>query len=128
MHCSLPGFSVHGDSSGKNTGVGCHSTLQGIFLTQGLNPCLLDYRQILYHLSHCLIVDSNSFFFFFWRIYTSLWLRFLLDKNASLCCINIPGLNDLWSPSSALPTYVFNRLNSNTLCNILLFIKNRFLR
>ena len=25
---------------GKNTGVGCHFLLQGIFLTQGLNPCL----------------------------------------------------------------------------------------
>ena len=28
-------------SPGKNTGVGCHALLQGIFLTQGLNPCLL---------------------------------------------------------------------------------------
>ena len=37
---------------GKNTGVGCHSLLQGIFLTQGLNPGLLPCRQILYHLSH----------------------------------------------------------------------------
>ena len=29
------------DSSGKNTGVGCHALLQGIFWTQGLNPSLL---------------------------------------------------------------------------------------
>ena len=29
------------DSLGKNTGVGCHTLLQGIFLTHGLNPCLL---------------------------------------------------------------------------------------
>ena len=29
------------DSPGKNTGVGCHCLLQGIFLTRGLNPCLL---------------------------------------------------------------------------------------
>ena len=28
-------------SPGKNTGVGCHALLQGILLTQGLNPCLL---------------------------------------------------------------------------------------
>ncbi|KAM7244171.1 hypothetical protein CapIbe_004779, partial [Capra ibex] len=28
------------DSSGKNAGVGCHSLLQGIFPTQGLNPRL----------------------------------------------------------------------------------------
>ena len=37
--------------SGKNTGVGCHSLLQGIFPTQGLNLALLHYRQILYCLS-----------------------------------------------------------------------------
>ena len=41
MDCSLLGFSVHGDSPGKNTGVSCHTLLQGIFLTQGSNPCLL---------------------------------------------------------------------------------------
>ena len=40
------------DSPGKNTGVGCHSLLQGILLTQGLNPGLLHCRQIVYHLSH----------------------------------------------------------------------------
>ena len=35
------------DCPGKNTGVGCHALLQGIFPTQGLNP-----GQILYHVSH----------------------------------------------------------------------------
>ena len=45
MNCSPPGLSVHGDSPGKNTGGGCHTLLQGIFLTQGLNciscgPCI----------------------------------------------------------------------------------------
>ena len=29
------------DSPGKNTGVGCHFLLQGIFLTQGSDPRLL---------------------------------------------------------------------------------------
>ena len=43
---------VSKDSSGKNTGVGCHAFLQGIFPTQGLNPGPLHCRQILYHLSH----------------------------------------------------------------------------
>ena len=37
---------------GKNTGMGCHSFLQEIFLTQGLNPGLPHYRQTLYCLSH----------------------------------------------------------------------------
>ena len=43
------------DSPDKNTGVGCHALLKGIFLTQGLNPwllCLLHCRQILYLWSH----------------------------------------------------------------------------
>ena len=50
--CSLPGLSVLGDTPGKNTGVGCHFLLQGIFQTQGSNPGLLHCRQILYRLSH----------------------------------------------------------------------------
>ena len=29
------------DPPGKNIGMDCHALLQGIFLTQGLNPCLL---------------------------------------------------------------------------------------
>ena len=52
MDCSPPGSSVHRDSPGKNTGVGCQALLQGIFPTQGSNPGLLHCRQILYHLSH----------------------------------------------------------------------------
>ena len=32
--CSLPGSAVHGVSPGKNTGVGYHFLLQGIFLIQ----------------------------------------------------------------------------------------------
>ena len=35
MDCSPPGFSVPADSPGKNTGVGCHVLLRGIFPTQG---------------------------------------------------------------------------------------------
>ena len=52
MGCSPLGFSVHGNSPGKNTGVDCHALRQGIFPTQGSNPGLLHYGQILYHLSH----------------------------------------------------------------------------
>ena len=48
----LPGSSVHGDSPGKNIGVGCHSLLQRIFPTQGSNSGLPDCKQILYCLSH----------------------------------------------------------------------------
>ena len=40
MDCSLQGSPVHGDSTGKNTEMGCHALLQGTSLTQGLNLCL----------------------------------------------------------------------------------------
>ena len=52
MDCSPPSSSIHGDSPGKNTVVGCQALLQGIFPTQGSNPGLLHCTQILYHLSH----------------------------------------------------------------------------
>ena len=50
----------------KNIGVGCHSLLQGIFPTQGLNPSLLHCRWILYHLSHqgSLLVNNNRSSYF----------------------------------------------------------------
>ena len=40
------------DSPDKNTGVGNHPLLQGIFPNQGLNPGLPHCRQILYQLNH----------------------------------------------------------------------------
>ena len=53
MDCSPPGSSVHEDSPGNNTGVGCHALLQGVFPTQGLNePRAPQCRQILYRRSH----------------------------------------------------------------------------
>ena len=55
MDCSLPGYSVCGDSAGKNTEVGCHALpSRGLFLTQVLNLCLL-----------WLLRWQAGFFFFF---------------------------------------------------------------
>ena len=68
VDCSLPGSSVHGDSAAKNTGVGCHSLLQGIFSTQGSNPGLLHCWWILYHLS-----QQGSLTILEWVAYPSSW-------------------------------------------------------
>ena len=48
----LHGLHSPWNSPGKDTGVGSLSLLQGIFPTQGSNPCLLHCRQILYQVSH----------------------------------------------------------------------------
>ena len=76
MDCSSPGSSVQWNSPGKNTGVGSHSLLQGILLTQGLNSGLQHCGHILHHLSHqgwsqipstqmshslCLCLDAHCF-------------------------------------------------------------------
>ena len=52
MDWGLPRLLYPRDSPGKNTGVGCHSLLQGIFQTQGSNSGLLHSWLILYCLSH----------------------------------------------------------------------------
>ena len=49
MDCSPLGSSVRSISQARIPGVGCHFLLPGIFLTQGLNSCLLHCRCILYH-------------------------------------------------------------------------------
>ena len=60
MDCSPPGSSVHQDSPGKNTGVGCHTLLQGMFPTQGSNPGLWHCRRILYQLSYREAIRING--------------------------------------------------------------------
>ena len=50
VDCRPLGSSIHRDSPGNNTGVGCHYLLQGIFPMQGLNSCVSGIvREILYH-------------------------------------------------------------------------------
>ena len=71
VDCSPPDSSVHWILLGKNTGVGCHFLLQGIFQTQGSNLCLLHCRRILYCLRH-----QGSWFFIFQRkCLMHIWFR-----------------------------------------------------
>ena len=52
MDCSPPGSSVHKILQARILEWVCYLLLQGIFPTQGSNPGVLHYRQILYGLSH----------------------------------------------------------------------------
>ena len=58
MDCSPTGSSDQWDFPGKNTGVGCHFFLQGIFPTQGLNLCLLRLLHCRWILCHWAIRGS----------------------------------------------------------------------
>ena len=75
MDCSPPWNFL-----GKNTGVGCHSLIQGIFLSQGSNLGLPHCRQILYLLSR----QGNTFNISFAFIYLSGCVR-LRHMGALLC-------------------------------------------
>ena len=52
MHCSPPDSSVREIFPSKNTGVGSHFLLQGIFPTHGSNPHLLHWQADSLPLSH----------------------------------------------------------------------------
>ena len=52
MDCSQPGSSIHGILQARILEWVTISSSRGIFLTPGANLGLVDYRQILYHLSH----------------------------------------------------------------------------
>ena len=85
------------DSPGKNTGVGCHSLLQGIFPTQGLNPGLLHCRQIVYYLSHqgspyFYIKTYKAMFILVWPVHSYSWQCLLISRILNfdeIYCINI---------------------------------------
>ena len=101
MDCSPPGSSVF---LGKNTGVGCHFLLQGIFLTQESNQGLLHCRQILYQLSYqgssCGLL-FKALCFFLYRKYQNYHILFLLksfflsSNNQIKLCIYFPESSEI---------------------------------
>ena len=82
MDCSLPGSSVHGESPGKNTGVGCHVLPQRIFWTR--DRTCISYvscigRQVLYH--QCQLESSSI-----WAVLLKLNLNIFRGDKCSLVC------------------------------------------
>ena len=59
MCCKTPWTSLW-NSPGQNTGVGSLSLLQGIFPTQGLNPCLLHWQANSVSLCHLRMKEESE--------------------------------------------------------------------
>ena len=89
------------DFSGKNTRVGCHFLLQGIFPTQGSNPHPLHCRRILYPLSH---LETKQYKMYFnlkidmfncrvWLLNCQTWLK-MAFKFAKTYRSNCPALKN----------------------------------
>ena len=114
MDYSSPSSSVHGDSPGKNTGVGCHALLQGIFPTQGLKLHLLRLlhcRRILYH---CATREAHLFYTL---VYNPMSLNCVAQIGPALAIVRALS-SSLWSfdklPSIPVPgcsiTFYFRAL------------------
>ena len=92
------------DFPGKNTIVGCHFLLRGIFLTQGCVSCI--GRQILYRLSH----KGSLQMFPLWVI-TKYWVLFPVLYNRSLLFMysNMSLLipNSEFIPPSSAPQHYY---------------------
>ena len=110
MDCSLPGASVHGDSPDKNTRVGCHALLQGIFQTQGSNPGLPHCRQILS------VSQSVQSFSHIW-LFATPWTA---ARQASLSITSSQSLLKLMSIELVMTS------NHLILCRPLLFLLSTF--
>ena len=82
----------------KNTGVGCCFLLQGIFPTQGLNPCLLH------------LLNPQADFFFFFLPLSHLGSCSDGDKGIeiALCCFRTNEDSQLLAPTSevSLPSVI----------------------
>ena len=79
MDYSPLGSSVHGDSPGKNTGVGCHFLLQGIFATQELWSPALQADSLPTRLQGKPIIDYIPYVYFI-----SLWLIYFVIESLFL--------------------------------------------
>ena len=101
-----------GNSPSKNTGVGCHVLLQGIFLTQGLNPDLPHCGGILYiwvtreaHVwgtaikipwKHMICKILNKYMLLLWCVH-------LIGGDGSLVTKSCPSLVTTWTVALQAP-------------------------
>ena len=69
-------------SPGKNTGMGCHALIHGIFPAQGWNPGLLHCRRILNHLSH----QGRPIYFIIGHLVPLSQFCYSFIKNLSILC------------------------------------------
>ena len=121
------------DSPGKNTGVGCHAFLQGIFPTQGSNWPFLNCKWILSHLGSPLIsrdrnqINLNRKWFIGLRVRkrrfeaekTSCWNDVVISLSSSslLVCCFLLSFDRPSFPTKQAQTHILqNAWNNHTHC------------
>ena len=89
MDSSLPCSSVHGDSPGKNTGMGSHAFLQGIFPTQSL-----DWK--------------DPFFFTVWATREAWWIHSCHEFGSTSKWVRISVSSTEWTKNKKVDLYSQN--------------------
>ena len=85
---------------GKNTGVGYHFLLQGIFQTQGSKPYLLHHRWILYYWA---IRKAPIYVTYWWGFVLILWAEnckkdiIVIYINISRLYFMLPWIINIWN-------------------------------
>ena len=110
MDCSPQGSSVHGDSPGKNTGVGCHALLQGSVQPRARTHISCIGRQVflllfLYHWApeeptvkwllkvvNISIISHNPFFLFFLLVVRTLKYTLLANFKSTVLLTTVTML------------------------------------
>ena len=111
MCCSPSRLLCPWNSTGKNTGVGSHSLLQGIFPTQWLNPGLLHCRQVFYCLSHqgSLIILMYHYLLII-LLLVAIWVSFFFTPinyyNAHIMAIFFFFPPSLWSNKCVFLSFI----------------------
>ena len=82
--------------AGKNTGVGFHALLQGIFPTQGQNPCLL--RLLHWQVGSLPLHHPGSLF-----------CRITIHQTAQAMTVSLFTMTDYGSFKMCLYDYSFNK-------------------
>ena len=117
MDCSPPGSSM--DFPGKNTGVGCHFLLQGIFPTQGSNLHLPQWQADSLLLNH---LGSLRYYYFpqcdvernWGSKHLSIRAEIWPPSRSRVWALDHRGMHPLWTSLDAefMPTRFLSQLQS----------------
>ena len=104
------------DSPGKNTGVGCHFLLQGIFPTQGLHLHLLHWQADSLPLSHQRSPNNTCFIYFIHIKPNHFAVHWKLTQYCKSTIPQWKKISSLILPFHDFPSYMPFKVNCYFLC------------